>query len=93
MGLDEVGCVPGVLKRVPEVPQLSWVSPCFSQLRLCLPSALGYTSHPFLFVAGLENELPHMKEDGVFGDQTYRYATPLGGSGLRTRLKTPNLLT
>ena len=30
VGLDEVGCVPGVLERVPEVLRLSWVSPCFS---------------------------------------------------------------
>ena len=66
MGLDKVSCVPKVLERVPEVPRLSWVSPYFSQLRLCLPPALGYTSHPFLFVAGLENELPHMKEGGAF---------------------------
>ena len=66
VGLDEVSCVPGVLERVPDLPRLSWVSPCFSQLRLCLPPTLGYTSHPFLFVAGLENEFPQMKEGDVF---------------------------
>ena len=66
MGLDEVGCVPGVLERVPEVPRFSWVSPCFPRLRLGLSPTSGNTSRLFLFVAELENELPHMREGDAF---------------------------
>ena len=66
VGLDEVGCVPGVLEKVLGVPRLSWVSPCFSRLRLCLPPASGNTFRPFLFIAELENELPRIKEEGPF---------------------------
>lgn len=66
MRLDEVGYVPRVFGRVHVVPRLSWVSPYFSRLRLCLPPTSSNIYRPFLFVAELENQLLHMREGGAF---------------------------